>query len=71
MPSPSPCPVGGAAQIALMHAIFPPCGLGGTKRVNRPNAQVLRGAEHPCFGYEMGVTCRLTGQGQLWEVVLK
>ena len=47
-------------------------GLGGTKWHNRPVFRGLPTAKSsPCFSYEMGLTCRLTGQGQEWEAVLK
>ena len=32
---------------------------------------VHRPPNHPCFSYETGLTCRLTGQGTKWEPPLK
>ncbi len=36
-----------------------------------PISRVRRRPNHPCFSYETGLTCRLTGQGQNWEAALK
>ena len=33
--------------------------------------EVRRPPNHPCLSYEMGLTCRLTGQGTKWDAMLK
>ena len=56
---------------SLYHRMRPPCCLGGTKRHIRPDFGAFRHQNHPCFSYETGLTCRLTGQGAKWDTVLK
>ena len=43
----------------------------GQNGTTGPISGVRRRPNHPCFSYEPGLTCRLTGQGTKWEAMLK
>ena len=65
-----PSPVGGIdsddTSLSPLYAVW-----GVQNGTTGPISGVCRPPNHPCFSYETGLTCRLTGQGTKWEAMLK
>ena len=56
----------------MTHRYLPFMLVGGYKTGQTPQfPEGFQGPLHPCFSYEKGVTCRLTGQSTKWEPAIK
>ena len=70
LPPDAPCPAGRAdsadTSLSALPAVW-----GVQNGTSGPISGAFRHQNHPCFSYETGLTCRLTGQGAKWDTVLK